>query len=499
MVALTAGSVLLGCNAEPDGRDRYIGFEASHATTRHVLIVSLDGAHEFDLERYVAEHPSSALATLVTRGTQYTNATSSRPSDSFPGTLAMTTGGSPASTGIYYDVSWDDKLSPPGSACATRGATVTYDGLANVDDTVVDAELDPGKLPLDPDAGCTPVYPHRYLQVNTIFELAKAAGYRTALTDKHPSYELLNGPSGTGLDELYTPENDANGVKKDITKATAYDETKVQAVLAWIDGYDHTRTAQAAVPGLMMMNFQSVNIGQKVGGYVDASGTPSPGLAGALDYVDGAIGRIVQELQTQNLTQSTLLIMTAKHGNTPVDLSLRRAIAPALIDATVESVAPGLLAQNTPDTISLLWLRDRSRTRDVVAALQANAAALGIEKIYSEATLHHAYGGTLALVPNRCADIIIEPQPGVIYTTSIISTKKVEHGSFNDEATHVPLVLAGPGVAAGTVHVAVDLRQVASTALKALDLHPQDLDAVRLEHTHRLPKADDDCTISPCD
>jgi len=29
---------------------------------------------------------------------------------------------------------------------------------------------------------------------------------RTAWSDKHPSYDLVNGPSGNGVDDLYTPE-----------------------------------------------------------------------------------------------------------------------------------------------------------------------------------------------------------------------------------------------------------------------------------------------------
>jgi arylsulfatase A-like enzyme len=73
-----------------------------------------------------------------------------------------------------------------------------------------------------------------------------------------------------------------------------------------------------------------------------------------------------------------------------------------------------------------------------------------------------------------------------------VATKKVEHGGFTEENTHVPLVVAGPGVAVRTVHRAVDLRQVAPTILKALGLKPNDLDAVRREHTHRLPIDDDD-------
>ena len=94
------------------------------------------------------------FAALTARGTHYTNVTSSRPSDSFPGTLAMTTGGSPKATGYYYDVTWDDNLSPPGSGCATRGTVVPFDGQINVDDTQLHTSIDPNKLPLDPDHGC---------------------------------------------------------------------------------------------------------------------------------------------------------------------------------------------------------------------------------------------------------------------------------------------------------------------------------------------------------
>jgi Type I phosphodiesterase / nucleotide pyrophosphatase len=468
------------------------GGHAPHGKAAHVLLLSIDGFHQFDLERYVAGHPASALAGLVARGTQYTETTSSRPSDSFPGTLAMTTGGSPSSTGIYYDVSWDDRLSPPGSACATLGTVVPFDGLIDVNDAAVTTSIDPAKLPLDPDRGCSLVYPHDYLKVNTIFEVIKAAGLRTAVSDKHPSYDILNGPSGTGVDDLFTPENDANGAKKDIAKMEAYDETKVQAVLNEIDGYDHTRTTLVGVPGIIMMNFQSANIGEKVGGYADAAGTPTAALAGAFDYVDGALGRILAELDAQGLTGSTLVIVTAKHADSPVDLSTRRAIDPALIAAAVEGVQSGLLAQLTPDTIALIWLHDHGRASDVAAALEANAANLGVEVVYSGNSIKYIFEGTLAFAGNRRPDVIIQPQAGVIYTTTSVATKKVEHGGFTEENTHVPLVLAGPGVEFGTVTKAVDLRQVAPTILKALGLHPDNLQAVRKEHTRRLPKADDD-------
>ena len=119
-----------------------------------------------------------------------------------PGNAGHDPGGSPASTGIYDDVVWDDKLSPAADTnCVTRGAIVAFDGQANVDDTVVEAVLDPAKLPRHPERGCVPLYPPSFVRVNTIFEVIKAHGERTAASDKHPSCKLLNGPSGTGIGE----------------------------------------------------------------------------------------------------------------------------------------------------------------------------------------------------------------------------------------------------------------------------------------------------------
>src|SRR3954468_4227180 len=165
---------------------------AANGKAAHVLLLSIDGFHQLDLETYIAANPSSTLAALVARGTEYTNTTSSVPSDSFPGTLAMTTGGSPSSTGIYYDVSWDDRLSPAGSDGSTRGTLVPFNESINLSANAGSgvADINVAKLPRDPDAGCTPVYPHNYLKVNTVYEVAKAAGLRTAVADKHPSYEV---------------------------------------------------------------------------------------------------------------------------------------------------------------------------------------------------------------------------------------------------------------------------------------------------------------------
>jgi hypothetical protein len=472
-------------------------------TVHHVLLLSLDGFHDFDLTNYIAAHPSSALATLVSEGRRYSHATTQTPSDSFPTTLAMTTGGSPRSTGVYYDVTWDNNLSPAkDKTCSTRGTVVSFNVSKNSGSTV--ADINPDTLPRDPANGCTPVYPHQYLKVNTIYEVAHNAGLRTAVSDKHPSYEILAGPSGQGIDDFFSPE--FNSAKNDISLIMANDQEKVDAVLHQIDGYDHTGTAQVGVPAIFGMNFQAPNIGQKLSGYSDAAGTTpndvtttgpvadnigtAPGLAQALDYVDGAVASMLNELKAQRLLDDTTVILTSKHGNSPVDSGTVKYTDSSKINDVINGVQPGLAAQVTADTMALIWLTDRSKAAEAAKALQQNKELIGAGRITSGPDVAKLFGGQLGGNPSRIPDIVVQPAKGVLYASA--GSKWVDHGSGSAEDTHVPLVVVDPhGQGGVTISCPVSLRQVAPTILQTLGLDPGSLDAVRLEGTKPLPNESD--------
>src|SRR4029077_1980304 len=179
---------------------------------KHVLLVSVDGLHALDVARYVESHPSSTLAELTRHGITYSNARTPANSDSFPGLLALVTGGSPISHGVFYDVSYDRTVfDPSNTTCAgAPGNMMVFDEsidqytAANVSLDVID----PAKLPrrLNARGQCVPLFPHDAVRANTIFEVVKARGGRTAWADKHPAYDLVNGPSGKGVDDLFTPE-----------------------------------------------------------------------------------------------------------------------------------------------------------------------------------------------------------------------------------------------------------------------------------------------------
>ncbi|MEQ1474039.1 MAG: alkaline phosphatase family protein, partial [Candidatus Acidiferrum sp.] len=89
---------------------------------KHVLLISVDGLHALDVANYVAAHPNSAMARLASHGVTFSNARLPANSDSFPGLLALVTGGSPISHGLFYDVSYDRSIYPPSNTTCSGGA-----------------------------------------------------------------------------------------------------------------------------------------------------------------------------------------------------------------------------------------------------------------------------------------------------------------------------------------------------------------------------------------
>ncbi|RAG86772.1 phosphodiesterase [Streptacidiphilus pinicola] len=509
---------------------------------RHVLLLSVDGMHQSDLAWYVAAHPNSALAQLVDAGTQYTHASTTIPSDSFPGMVAQLTGGSPGLTGVYYDDAWNAKLLPAGTTnCkgVKPGVEIDFtedldknksspdagEGLGGLPGSILQMTgspqklIDPSKLPVDPKT-CKPVYPHSYLQANTVFEVAQNAGLRTAWSDKHAAYEILNGPTGTGIDDLFTPEinSDANGYPagNDWTtdnKATEqYDNYRVQAVLNEIDGFNHQHTDRVGTPAIFGMNFQAVSTAQKLpssdglqGGYTNKS-QPGPLVVKNLGFVSDEIGRMVSELRKRHLDKTTTIILSSKHGQSPTDPNaLNRIDDGPLLDGlnaawkkTHPKAAP-LVAHAVDDDGMLIWLSDRSKAatdfaKAYLLAQHGNGTDINkAPKAFAHSGLETVYAGAAAakyfgVKPGdaRVPDIFGISQYGVVYTGG---TKKVaEHGGAHSDDLNVPLVISGAGVPTKVVDGApVETKQIAPTILSILGLDPASLVAVDKQHTEDLP------------
>jgi hypothetical protein len=496
------------------------GASESGPTVKHVLLISVDGLHALDLANYVNAHQDSTLAALSRTGVTYTNASTSTPSDSFPGLAALVTGGSPITAGLWYDVTYNRSLpiiGGPNLCPDIIGTPMAYDESIDFNLTKLNGGggIDSDFLPRDPNNGCKPVFPHEYLRVNTIFEVVKANGGTTAWVDKHPSYEWTNGPSGTGVDDFYGPEINSDpvalpqfpgcspvplvdntfddGWTTDFRNIKCYDLLHVQAVINQIDGYTHDRSKKVGVPTLFGFNYQAVSVGEKLaegplvtggpavkGGYLNALGAPSEGLASELDFVDQTLGRIVAELKNQGIFDSTLIIIGAKHGQSPIDITKRVGIGngqPATLIGPAE-------AFDISDDGSLIWLTDQELVGNVVGMLSEpeNQKTLGIQEIFAGQSLRNKWNDPGS--DPRTPDIILKVNTGVIFTGG---TKIAEHGGLNEDDIHAALLVSFPTASPRTIKSAVLNQQVAPTIIKALGFNPSELQAVQQEQISVLP------------
>ena len=177
---------------------------------QRVLLISVDGMHAVDFLN-CANGISTinngapycpAIAALAQTGANYVNANTSKTSDSFPGLTAIVTGGSPAATGVYYDVAYSRNFDAPAKTTGNglgagpctpfgtpTGTTTEYEegidinqkklnggapGAALIDGGI--ASIDSKRLVRDPNNGCNPVWPWDFVRVNSIFSVIHQNG-----------------------------------------------------------------------------------------------------------------------------------------------------------------------------------------------------------------------------------------------------------------------------------------------------------------------------------
>src|SRR5262249_5320871 len=150
------------------------------AGVHHVLLISIDGMHALDYSNCATglsgvnggQPFCPNLAGLAAHGVNYLDTSTSKPSDSFPGLMAIVTGGSPRTVGAFCRVASDPSLQPPAVATGnglaagscTPGQTPTgtsteYEEGIDIDQTLLNGgapsgdgganSIDPRRLPRD--------------------------------------------------------------------------------------------------------------------------------------------------------------------------------------------------------------------------------------------------------------------------------------------------------------------------------------------------------------
>jgi hypothetical protein len=545
---VAAGSAHAAKHRDDGPAAQHEGDHGGRGVIRHVLLISVDGLHQSDLRWYIRQHPGSTLSALSQRGAEYSRIQTPVPSDSDPGMTAQMTGGDPRTTGVYYDVEYSHALLEAGTtSCqgATPGADVIYDSPDDVDDTRLDAGqglsglpgsilqmtqtpqdlLNPATFPVDPQT-CQPISPSSYLKVNTIFNVAHDAGLLTAWSDKHPVYTSFNGPQGNGITDSFDPEIDSTALQPngtpypgdiswtgDNAATMQYDSYKVQAVLNWIDGYNHSRTQTVGVPAIFGMNFQTVSTAEKLptsdgltGGYEPGTKIPGPLLQRALDYVDTQLGAMVSELRAQGLLDQTAILVSAKHGQSPQDPNdLTRIDDGPIIDginAAWKAAHPGagnVVVAGTDDDAVMMWINPKtqeaadfvrtyllthSATGNTVDGGSRTLSQSGLRRVLAGASAARYFG--VPVSDPRHPDIWGIVQHGVVYTGG--KGKIAEHGGADPQDRDVPILLYAPhAVTPGVFDQRLETTSIAPTIMRLLGLGPDALQAVRIQGTPVLP------------
>ncbi|HZS20105.1 MAG TPA: alkaline phosphatase family protein, partial [Pseudonocardiaceae bacterium] len=242
------------------------------------------------------------------------------------------------------------------------------------------------------------------------------------------------------------------------------------------------------------------------GGYLADGVTPGPLLSRALDFIDAQVGSFVNEIRGQHLQNSTTIILSAKHGQSPTQPAALTRIPDGPILQGLNAAwtaahpgAPNLIAQSTDDDAMLLWLTDRSQAaanfaKNYLLTHSGTGNDInGNPKAYTASGLSVVYAGSaaanfigVAQGDPRVPDLIGIVQHGVVYTGG--KGKIAEHGGADPQDRNVPILLAGSGVEnpGRNIQAPVETTQVAPTILRLLGLNPAELKAIQLEHTAAL-------------
>jgi len=161
---------------------------------------------------------------------------------------------------------------------------------------------------------------------------------------------------------------------------------------------------------------------------------------------------------------------------------------------------------STNDDVMQLWLSDHSTgasafaktylathsaAGNTIAGTAKTVAASGLSTIYAGPEVARYFGTSES--DARYPDIFGLVTTGVVYTGG--KSKLAEHGGASADDRDVPLVVSTVGASGDrddnrsrTVDSTVETTQIAPTILKLLGLDPKQLQAVRIEGTHVLPR-----------
>ena len=288
------------------------------------------------------------------------------------------------------------------------------------------------------------------IQVETIFELAKAQGLKTAVVSgKNNLVTLFSKDCDVGTSNVRPLDYLSAGPNLDEAE-TNEDYYKMNLELAdWV--FDSLYTVlEKESPNLTLVNVQSPDyIGHRFG-------PESKEMKTCLKRVDKALGKLYDKMKKSGMLENTTLLIVADHGMTASDSAINLNVLTMLNFPEAVAAIDG--------RTGYIWLNGANEA-DVVSFF---ADMEGVAAVFSS---HSSIATNRGVYSDDGPDLILETEPGYVFLPQpMIDEYRGQHGSYNDSDMIIPMVMVGGGIPAGAGIEATDLRAIAPLVCKLLGI-----------------------------
>ena len=288
------------------------------------------------------------------------------------------------------------------------------------------------------------------IQVETIFELAKAQGLKTAVVSgKNNLVTLFSTACDIGTSNVRPLDYLPATVNLDNAE-TNKDYYEMNLELAdWV--FDSLYTVlETESPDLTLVNIQSTDyIGHRFG-------PNSEEMKTCLKRVDKALGNFYKKMQKSGMMENTTLIIVADHGMTESDKAINLNVLTMMAFPEAAAAIDG--------RTGYIWLNGT----DEAEVISYFAEMEGVAAIFSTDS---DVAVSLGVATDDGPALILESEPGYVFLPQpMIDEYHGQHGSSNDSDMVIPMIFVGAGIPAGAGIEQTDLRALAPLACHLLGI-----------------------------
>jgi predicted AlkP superfamily pyrophosphatase or phosphodiesterase len=222
-----------------------------------------------------------------------------------------------------------------------------------------------------------------------------------------------------------------------------------------------------------------------------------------MQHFDRDLGMIEDTYRKAGVLDQTLFVITSDHGMTP----LRYIVPDSVLDDSI-TAAGTTSSETTYSTSGYVWLQNANMAKavadNVVKKKDAHVQSV-YYKVTSSAGDSYVRAGGLSIstqtdsanqyllqsfLSGNAPDVVAICTEHTAFENISAKNWKGNHGGAAWESQHVPLLIAGPGVAGGTVsHAPARLEDVAPTALALFGIKARGMQGTVLADALRDPSS----------